>query len=273
MKEFMLSNINNLILDMDGVLWQGETPMPGLVNFIDTLRELNIGFVLATNNARKTAAQYREKLARMGVNLPTGQILTSGETTATYLSDRYPPGTSVYVIGDRGLQDAMGEKNFVIIDPEDVKKGAGASIVVVGFTPYAKYSDLAMGSLLVHKGAAFYGTNPDPSFPSEIGPLPGAGALLAVISTATGIEPITIGKPGPFLFEEALHRLKSSKENTAMVGDRLATDIVGAKSVGMWAIMLLSGISTREDVQKSEVKPDYIFANIEELTQNLRKRG
>ncbi len=268
----MLTNIRNFILDMDGVLWRGETPMPGLVNFFETLREQDIGFVLATNNARKTAVQYTEKLSRLGVEIPANQILTSAETTASYLSDKYPSGSFVYVIGDKGLHEAMKEKEFVLIDRGDVKKGADVSLVVLGFTPYIEYKDLAMGSLLVHKGAAFYRTNPDPSIPSELGPLPGAGALSAVISTATGIEPVTIGKPGPMVFEEALRRLKSSKENTAMIGDRLSTDIVGAKSAGLFAILLLSGISTREDVQESVVKPDYIFVDIEELTLILNNR-
>jgi 4-nitrophenyl phosphatase len=266
----MLTNIRNLVLDMDGVLWRGDTPMPGLVNFIETLHELEIGFVLATNNARKTAVEFTEKLAKMGVKIPATQILTSAEITAIYLRGSYAPGTFVYVIGDKGLHEAMKEKEFVIVGPDDVEKGASASIVVVGFTPYAQYHELAMGSLLVHQGAAFYGTNPDPSIPTELGPLPGAGALLAVISTATGIEPVTIGKPGPCVFEEALRRLGSSKEDTAMVGDRLSTDIAGAKSAGLWAIMLLSGISTREDVQESVIKPDYIFADIEELTLKLK---
>ena len=266
-------NIKNLILDMDGVLWEGETAMPGLINLFDTLNELNIKYVLATNNARKTAKQYTEKLARFGVTIPANKILTSGETTAAYLSEKYSPGTSTFVIGDIGLHDAMKEKNFVIVGPDEVKRGASASIVVVGFTPYVQYNEFAMGSILVNNGAAFYGTNPDPSFPSELGPIPGAGALLALISTATGVAPVTIGKPGPIIFEEALKRLEGSKEDTAMVGDRLGTDINGAKAVGLWTIMLLSGISTLEDVQESKVKPDYIFADIQELTLQLQNRG
>lgn len=269
----MLKNIRNLILDMDGVLWRGETAMPGLVDFIETLRKLDIGFVLATNNARKTAVQYTEKLAGMGTDIPAAQILTSAETTATCLKDRYPSGTPAYIIGDKGLHDAMNEKGFIIVEPDDVKNGCRAVLVVVGFTPYTDYNELAMGAVLVSKGAAFYGTNLDLTFPSELGPLPGAGALLALITSATGVTPITFGKPEPVVFEEALRRLGGSRENTAMVGDRLNTDIVGAKSVGLWSIMLLSGISTREDVRQSDIKPDYIFADIQELTQHLKNQG
>lgn len=167
----------------------------------------------------------------------------------------------------------MAAKDFVAIAPDDVKNGADAALVVVGFTPYTHYKEMAMGALLVHRGAAFYGTNPDPSYPTELGPLPGAGALLALISTSTGVQPLTIGKPEQHVFEEAVRRLKSNKSETAMVGDRLTTDIMGAKVAGLRSILLLSGIETREDVQKSEIKPDFIYADIEELTSILKSRG
>ncbi|MDX1413412.1 MAG: HAD-IIA family hydrolase [Candidatus Promineifilaceae bacterium] len=257
---------------MDGVLWQGETPMPGLVDFFETIRANDIGFVLATNNARKTAVQYTEKLQRMGVTIPAHQILTSAELSASILSEMYPHGTAAYVIGDKGLHDAMRAKGFAIIQPDDVKSGTGAALVIAGFTPYTDYKELAMGALLVNRGAAFYGTNPDPTFPSELGPLPGAGALFAFITAATGVTPTTFGKPEPYVFEDAIKRLESSKENTAMVGDRLTTDIAGAKSAGLHTIMLLSGISTLDDVDQSDVKPDFIFSDLRALTRELNGR-
>jgi 4-nitrophenyl phosphatase len=265
----MIGMIKNLILDMDGVLWRGETAMPGLREFFETLRNLDIGFILATNNATKTAEEYTVKLARMGVDIPASQILTSGETTATYLAGSYPAGTAVYVIGTKSLHAALQAKGFTIVDPEQVEKGSTATLVVVGFTPYAVYKELAMGSLLVHKGARFIATNADTSLPNELGPLPGAGALLAVISTATGVEPTVIGKPGPAIFEEAVRRLGGSLEDTAMVGDRLGTDIAGAKNAGLASIMLLTGISSRQDIIESGILPDYVFADISELAQEL----
>ena len=269
----MIAQIRNLILDMDGVLWRGDTAMPGLAVFFDTLRQLDIGFVLATNNATKTAEQYTYKLANMGVNVPAGQILTSSETTANYLAGIYPAGTVAYVIGTTSLQEIMQAKGFQIIGPNQVEEGASANLVVVGFTPFVVYKELAMGSLLVHNGACLIGTNPDPSIPSEIGPLPGAGALLAVISTATGVEPYIVGKPGPAIFEEAVRRLAGSKDDTAMVGDRLSTDIAGAKAAGLSTILLLSGISSRKDILESGIKPDYVFSDINELTYELQTQG
>jgi 4-nitrophenyl phosphatase len=269
----MIAKIRNLILDMDGVLWHGDTAMPGLDTFFNTLRQSDIGFVLATNNATKTAEQYTHKLANMGVNIPTSQILTSAETTAYYIADKYPAGTAIYVIGTTSLHETMRANGFQIIGPDQVEEGAAAVLVVVGFTPFVVYKELAMGSLLVHNGAGLIGTNPDPTIPSEIGPLPGAGALLAVISAATGVEPYIVGKPGPAIFEEAVRRLASSKDDTAMVGDRLSTDIAGAKAAGLSTILLLSGISSRKDILESGIKPDYVFSDINELAYELQTQG
>ncbi len=267
-----MKQIKNLILDMDGVLWRGETPIPGLVDFFATLHRLNINFVLATNNATKTAVMYTKKLARFGVKIPPRKILTSAEMTAAYLSEQYQPGTAVYVVGEQGLQDALTAHNFRIITPQEAKDGANASLVVAGFTRNVTYPELAMGSLLVHKGARFIGTNPDPSFPSEIGPLPGAGALQAVIATATGVAPTIIGKPAPIIFRQALKRLGSSTADTAMVGDRLATDIKGGSDAGLFTILLLSGISTRKDIEQIDIQPDYVFQDINDLAAALVKK-
>lgn len=264
-----MQTIKNLILDMDGVLWRGETPMPGLAEFFATLRRKNINFVLATNNATKTAVMYTEKLARFGVHIPPEQILTSAETTAVYLSERYEGGTAVYVIGEQGLHDALTAKGFQIVTPEQAQNGTTAPLVVVGFNRHVTYSELAMGSLLVHKGAAFIGTNPDPSFPSELGPLPGAGSLLAVIETATGVKPLIMGKPQPIIFQAAVKRLGGALADTAMVGDRLTTDIAGGQAAGLATILLLSGVTGREQVQNSPIQPDYVFADITDLASHL----
>ncbi len=262
--------IHHLILDMDGVLWHGETPVPGLADFFATLRGLNIDFVLATNNATRTTEQYVEKLAHFDVSVAADQILTSAEATAAYLSDHYSTGEAVFVIGDQGLHEAIAARGFHICTVAEAQEGATAVAVIVGLSRTISYDDLAMGALLIHKGAAFIGTNPDRTLPTEIGPLPGAGALLAAVQAATDVEPLIIGKPGPVIFEEAVRRLGGKLEQTAMVGDRLSTDIVGAAAVGLQTIMVLSGISTSEEAAASPVKPDYIFADINELGHFLR---
>lgn len=267
----MLAQIQNLIIDMDGVLWRGETPMPGLADLFTKLRQRQMGFVLATNNATKTAVMYSEKLARFGVDVPPAHIITSAEATAGYLREAYDGQTAVtvYVVGEKGLHDAIVAQGFSILSAAQVHDGARPDLVVVGFTREATYKELAMGALAVHKGARFIGTNPDPAFPSELGPLPGAGALIGFIQIATGVEPTLIGKPGPIMFQQAMKRLGSTPQNTAMVGDRLTTDILGAKNARLHAILLLSGISTRAEVAQSGIYPDFIFADIVELTAVL----
>jgi 4-nitrophenyl phosphatase len=260
-----MNHIQNLILDMDGVLWHGDTPMPGLAEFFGRLRQLNIDFVLATNNAAKTPGQYAAKLARFGVEVPESAILTSSEATAEFLRGEYDAGTAVFVVGGTGLQEAVEKRGFRRLSVEDVLAGETAAVVTVGFYQEAAFPDFAAGAICIHKGARFVGTNPDPTFPSEYGPLPGAGSFLALIETATGVAPTIIGKPGPLIFQDAMRRLGGTPENTAMVGDRLSTDIAGGKAAGIPTILLLSGITSRADLADSDIQPDYIFTDITEL--------
>lgn len=267
----MTKQITNLILDMDGVLWVGDNPMPNLATFFAKLEQLGINFVLATNNASKTTKQYQEKLAKFGVEVSLHQILNSAEATASYLVDEFEVAqTAVYTAGSPSLHQTIAQHGFQMVTWEDVyHHQATADVVVVGFSQEMTYAQLAMGSLLVHQGAKLIGTNPDTSFPSPLGPLPGAGSLMAVLATANNITPITIGKPGPIMFASALKRLGSEASNTAMVGDRLNTDIEGGHNAGLTTILLLSGISTRAEAEASDIQPDYIFADINELIGTL----
>lgn len=265
----MLDQINHLILDMDGVLWHGDTALPGLNDFFETMARADIAYVLATNNATKTPEEYVRKLAGFGVDVPADKILTSALTTAEYLAERHEPGTAVYLVGARGLFEAMRDRGFTIITPDEVEQGATAPLVVAGFTPQVTYREMAMAALLIGKGAAFIGTNPDPSIPSELGVMPGVGAILAFITAATEVSPMTIGKPGPIMFEQAMARLGGTREDTAMVGDRLSTDIAGAVTAGMKTILVLSGISQQADLAGSAVQPDWVFQDIAELTAVL----
>lgn len=265
--------LRNLILDMDGVLWRGDTPMVGLAPFFDTLNALQINYVLATNNATKVATQYAEKLQRFGVSVAPEAILTSAEATASFLRERYGPDKSVYVVGDAGLRLAMESNGYRLLarDASDgiIGNSDSADIVVVGFTTHACYYDLASAARLINRGALFVGTNPDVTFPHETGPLPGAGAYLAFLQAATGREPLVVGKPRGAVFEEAVRRLGGSESETAMVGDRLETDIAGAKAAGLQSVLLLSGVTSRQQVAQSDVKPDLVLDDIEDLRHYL----
>lgn len=266
-----MKQIKNLILDMDGVLWRGDTPMPGLAAFFDTLRELEMGIVLATNNASKTAVQYTQKLARFGVTIPAEAILTSALATADYVSHHHPPGSAAYVAGGLGLQHAIRDKGYRLLTPDEVWAGETAVFIAVGFHPEITYRELAAGALLVQRGAQFIGSNPDSTFPSEVGLLPGAGALISFVATATGVTPTIIGKPGPIMFQEAMLRLGGTTDNTAMVGDRLGTDITGGKAAGLQTILVLSGITQPDELEGSELQPDYVLPDIAALTERLRR--
>ena len=253
-----LRDVRNLIIDMDGVLYRGDTPLPGLTDFFDFMREKGIRFTLATNNSSRTPAEYVVKLAGMGVTVNQTDVLTSGVATAEYLASIAPPGTRVYVIGAESLAETMRQRGFVVSDQD-------AAFVVVGMDTQVTYDKLRRATLLIRAGARFIGTNPDKTFPSEEGIVPGNGAILAAIETATGVAPLTIGKPEPTLFEMALKRMSADPAHTAVIGDRLETDILGGINAGLLTILVLSGVTTREDLAKSDVQPDLVFEDIGQM--------
>lgn len=258
-----LQAIRHIIVDMDGVLWRGDTPVPGLHEFFAFLREREIGFILATNNSSRLPEQYVEKLARFGIEVSPERILTSSQVAAAYLATVAPPGTRVYAIGEEGVRRALEERGFVLTD-EDV------AYVVVGWDRQLTWSKLATAALLIHEGAAFVGTNPDPSYPIERGPVPGNGAQLAALQSATGVAPLVVGKPEPWMYEEALRRMGAQRETTAVIGDRLDTDIAGGMRLGLMTVLVLSGIATEADVAASPFKPDLVCADIREFVALAR---
>jgi len=268
------SPIRNLILDMDGVLWSGEMPTPGLQEFFAVLESRAVGYVLVTNNSTKNARQYADKLSRFGISIPAARILTSGEATALLVATDYPQGTSVYVIGEQALREALSARGFEVMDRNDSDTAASkVPLVVVGLDRELTYSQLARASALVAAGARFVGTNPDTSLPVAGGTAPGAGALLAAITATTGVEPEIIGKPHPLLFREALRRLGSTPETTAVVGDRLDTDIAGGRAQGFHTVLVLSGVTDPALLAASEVEPDQVFSDISDLATALSSRS
>ena len=255
----ILHSIHHLIIDMDGVLWRGDEPMPGLQEFFAFLRQHSIDFVLATNNSSRLPEQYVAKLARFGVEVAPGCVLTSAQATAAYLATITPPGTRVYPIGEEGVRWALEQHGFVLTDEQ-------AAYVVSGWDRQLTWDKLATAALLIHAGAGFIGTNPDTNYPTERGPVPGSGAQLAALETTTSTPPVVVGKPEPWMYEEALHRMGARPETTAVIGDRLDTDIAGGVRAGLTTMLLLSGISTQADLVASLVKPDLVCEDIAELT-------
>jgi 4-nitrophenyl phosphatase len=253
-----LRSIENLIIDMDGVLYRGDEAIPGAKEFFAFLRERPIGFVLATNNSTRTAQQYVDKLARMGMKVTLSEILTSSQATAMYLETLAPPGTKVYVIGEEGLETAVRERGYMI--SED-----GAEFVVVGMDRRLTYEKLKVATLLIRGGARFIGSNPDKTLPTEAGFIPGAGAMQAALEASTDVAPTIVGKPERTIFELALAKLGSRKEDTAIVGDRLDTDVLGGYNAGLMTILVLSGATNRQDVDSALVRPDLVFEDVRHL--------
>lgn len=253
-----LKPIENLIIDMDGVLYRGDEAIPGAKEFFAFLRERPLCFILATNNSTRTAQQYVDKLARMGVEVALSEILTSSQATAMYLETLAPAGTKVYVVGEEGLETAVREKGYII-------SGDRAEFVVVGMDRQLTYEKLKVATLLIRGGARFIGSNPDKTLPTEEGFIPGAGSMLAALKASTGVAPTIIGKPERTIFELAMAKLGSSQEDTAIVGDRLDTDILGGCNAGLTTILVLSGAATRQDVDSAAVKPDLVFEDIRHL--------
>jgi len=272
------NNISTLIIDMDGVLWHGDQPVPGLVEFFQTLRERRFRFILATNNASQTAEQYVDKLARMGVTVSDSQILTSAMATALYLAQRTDPSsTRVFVIGEKGARQPLIERGFSLTGLYEVDvpgtdgPRVGADYVVCGMDRELTWDKLATATLNINAGAQFIGTNPDTSLPTERGFTHGNGAILAALQAATGVAPTIIGKPEPLMYQQALALLGVDPEETVAIGDRLETDILGAVRAGMRSLMVLTGVSTEEDLKASDYQPTWVMADIRAVTETLRR--
>ena len=251
-----LTKITHLIIDMDGVLYLGDKPMPRLVEFFNFLRQHSIEFILATNNSTRTPQEYVDKLAGMGVNVSPDEILVSGEATARFLAQSYPQGTRIHVFGMPSLKQAMTDQGFVLADDS-------VELVVASMDRNLTYEKLAQATILIHGGARFYATNLDPTHPSERGLLPGTGSIILALEAASGVKPTVVGKPEPILFQLAIEQMNADCETTAVIGDRVATDIVGGKRAGLKTICVLSGASDRAEAE--DINTDLIIEDIAHL--------
>ncbi len=260
----MSKQIKAIIADMDGVLWRGSQPLPGLTEFFDFLFERRMDFALATNNSRNTPSDYVTKLAALGVpGIEPRHIVTSGTATVSALRAEYRAGTGVYVVGGDGLKQLLIKAGFELVERD-------AELVVCGIDFDLTYSKVKTATLLIRSGARFIGTNPDSSFPSPEGLVPGAGSLLALIESASGVKPTIIGKPARGMFKAALRQLDAVAEETLMIGDRIGTDIAGASALGIKTALVLTGVETDASLRESEVQPDAVFAGLPELVAALR---
>lgn len=263
-EKMLPSHIKALILDMDGVLWKSDAPIGDLPAIFDRIETHGLKYVFATNNGTKTPQQYAQKLISLGVKAQPGQVVTSSLGVAHMLdaTRKFPHGTKVFVIGEDGVYEALEQNGFQVLDVENAQQ---AQVVVMGIDRAITFDKMLEATLLVRRGIPFYGTNPDKTFPTPRGEIPGAGAWISVITTATGIEPIYAGKPYPFMMELSLEILGTRREETLVVGDRLETDIAAGQAVGCPVAAVLSGVSTREQAEAWKPKIDIIANDLASL--------
>jgi 4-nitrophenyl phosphatase len=260
----ILRSLRHLIIDMDGVLYRGDEAIAGTGELLGLLRRRGIGFVLATNNSTQTPQQFVDKLAGMSVQVHAQEVLTSSLATAGYLARIALPGTRVFLVGMDGLQTALQVAGFRLVED-------GAEFVVAGMDFTICYERLAQASLQIRAGARFIGTNPDLTFPSERGILPGAGSLLAFLEAASGVQPTIIGKPGTAMLEQALARMGAQPATTAMLGDRLETDILAGQRARLHTFLVLSGVTDEVMLSASEIQPDLVFNDVAHLHAAWRR--
>lgn len=264
-----LRGVRGVLFDMDGVIYVGTRPLPGVQQALDYLTSTGRSFLFVTNNASKTPEQFVERLAEMDIHVEPDQVLGSAEATASWLANQVAQHGwkrgPVIVMGQDGLKVALQKSGFELTaDPH------AATYAVAGINFKLTYDELANVSLAIRNGARYIGTNSDVTYPSERGPLPGAGSILALLTTASGQQPQVIGKPNRGMYEQAMARLKLNPDQTLMVGDRYDTDISGAIPLGLWTAGVLTGISTRTEFEQANPPPHLIAQDLPDLVRQLQ---
>ena len=249
--------IESWLTDMDGVLVHESTPLPGAVELIAQWRERGTPFLVLTNNSIFTPRDLAARLRASGLDVPEESIWTSALATADFCASQIPGGRA-YVIGEAGLTTALHEAGFIMTETDP-------DYVVVGETRNYSFDAITKAIRLIGQGARFIATNPDATGPSADGPMPATGAISALITKATGKEPYVVGKPNPMMFRSAMNRIGAHSETTAMIGDRMDTDIVAGIEAGLHTVLVMTGISDDRELEKYPFRPDEILAGVHEL--------
>ncbi|HEX3807373.1 MAG TPA: HAD-IIA family hydrolase [Gaiellaceae bacterium] len=253
--------IRSWLMDMDGVLVREEHPIPGAAEFLTRLRERELPFLVLTNNSIYTRRDLSARLAANGLEVPEERIWTSALATADFLQSQRPGGTA-FAIGEAGLTTALHSAGYTLTEREP-------EYVVLGETRTYSFERIAQAIRLIVGGARFIATNPDPTGPTPDGPLPATGSVAALISRATGVEPYFIGKPNPLMMRSALNAIDAHSETTAMVGDRMDTDVVSGLEAGMHTVLVLTGSTSRVEAEAFPYRPSRIVESIADLVDEL----
>jgi len=246
------------IIDMDGVIYHGNQLLKGALEFVEWLNRNDKAFLFLTNSSERSPLELAQKLARLGVMVDPEHFYTSALATASFLASQHPGG-SVYVIGEPGLIQALYEAGFTMnnVNPDYVVVGEGRGYSLEALERAVK---------LVREGARLIGTNPDITGPVEGGGIvPACGALVAPIELSTGTKAYFVGKPNPLMMRHGLKRLRASREETAIIGDRMDTDIVAGVESEIETILVLSGVTSPQDITRFPYRPKHTLAGIFEI--------
>lgn len=245
------------LTDMDGVLVHENRALPGAAELLQQWRDEGKPYLVLTNNSIYTPRDLSARLRASGLEVPEEAIWTSALATASFLKSQMPGG-SAFVIGEAGITTALHEAGFIMTDTDP-------DYVVVGETRNYSFEAITRAIRLISAGARFIVTNPDATGPSAEGPMPATGAVAALITKATGMEPYVVGKPNPMMFRSALNRIGAHSENTGMIGDRMDTDVVAGIEAGLHTILVLTGISDQAEIEKYPFRPDEILSGVQDL--------
>jgi NagD protein len=253
--------IESWLMDMDGVLVHEQLAVPGAAHFIGRLREKGRPFLVLTNNSIYTRRDLAARLATSGLEIPEESIWTSALATAAFLEDQRPRG-SAFVIGEAGLTTALYQSGYTLAEREP-------DYVVLGETRTYSFERITQAIRLIDQGARFIATNPDTTGPSPDGPLPATGSVAALISRATGVDPYFVGKPNPLMMRSALNAIGAHSETTAMIGDRMDTDVVAGLEAGLHTILVLTGVTQRDETGRFPFRPSEIVDSVAELADRI----
>ncbi len=248
-------------MDMDGVLVREEALVPGADRFVARLVERGTPFLVLTNNSIYTPRDLAARLRQSGIEVPEAAIWTSALATARFLDDQRPGG-SAFVVGEAGLTTALHDAGYTLTD-------RSPDYVVLGETRSYSFERITRAIRLIDAGSRFIATNPDPTGPTLDGLLPATGAVAALISRATGVEPYYVGKPNPLMMRSALNAIDAHSETTAMVGDRMDTDVVAGIEAGLETILVLTGLTTRDRIGRFPYVPSRVVDSIADLLGEL----
>jgi NagD protein len=254
--------IHSWLMDMDGVLVHEEQAIRGAPEFIAALRDRGAPFLVLTNNSIYTRRDLAARLRASGLDVPEDRIWTSALATATFLEDQRPGG-SAFVIGEAGLTTALHEAGYTLTE-------RNPDYVILGETRTYSFSQLTRAIRLIEAGARFIATNPDPTGPSAEGSLPATGSVAALVSRATNVAPYFVGKPNPLMMRSALNAIEAHSEDTAMIGDRMDTDVVSGLEAGLHIILVLTGVATAEAAERFPYRPSRIVDSVADLVDEVR---